>query len=150
MKSAITFRWSAFLVCLALVFALATLPAVGAAQAPRIQQAPARPITSVAGADLYTAYCAVCHGRSGDGKGPAAAAFKTPPTDLTLLARQSGGKYPKLKVLRMIGGEDREVPAAHGSPDMPIWGDVFAKLHSSDPALRISNLVGYLETLQVK
>jgi hypothetical protein len=50
----------------------------------------------------------------------------------------------------MISGEDREVPAAHGSPDMPIWGDVFAKLHSSDPSLRISNLVGYLETLQVK
>ena len=42
----------------------------------------------------------------------------------------------------------------HGDSDMPAWGDVFAKSRESagpeNAAARISTLVKYLESLQVK
>ena len=42
----------------------------------------------------------------------------------------------------------------HGGPDMPVWGDVFARSGDvSDPAIvqaRIKALVAYLEGIQVK
>ncbi len=40
-------------------------------------------IESMYGPDLYRLYCATCHGRDGKGNGPAAAALKVPPPDLT-------------------------------------------------------------------
>jgi mono/diheme cytochrome c family protein len=46
----------------------------------------------VSGEGLYRMYCAVCHGRTGRGDGPAAIELKTPPRDLTTLARRHDGK----------------------------------------------------------
>jgi hypothetical protein len=49
----------------------------------------------------------------------------------------------------VIQGADAE--AAHGSRDMPIWGNVFRTM--DDPALikmRLDNLTNYLESLQRK
>ena len=39
---------------------------------------------------------------------------------------------------------------AHGTADMPVWGAVFRSLDPSDTltAIRIENLVKYLESLQ--
>ncbi len=51
-------------------------------------------IYSVRGPDLYHAHCAACHGSDGKGNGPAAAALKTKPADLTVLAKNNGGKFP--------------------------------------------------------
>ena len=48
-------------------------------------------IDSIQGPALYTAYCAVCHGRTGRGDGPAAIELKTPPRDLATLARRHDG-----------------------------------------------------------
>ena len=63
-----------------------------------IQHVPMKPTSPVSGKEMYTNYCAVCHGTEGKGNGPAAEALKTPPSDLTVLSKKNGGKYPALKV----------------------------------------------------
>lgn len=46
------------------------------------------PVTfSLTGGEMYTTWCASCHGTSGKGDGPAASDLKTKPTDLTMLAK---------------------------------------------------------------
>jgi mono/diheme cytochrome c family protein len=105
----------------------------------------------VSGKEMYTAYCAVCHGTDGKGAGPAASALKTPPADLTLLSKNNGGKYPALKVTSAIRGTN-DLPA-HGSKDMPVWGELFWNLshgHESQVQQRVANLTHYIETLQAK
>jgi mono/diheme cytochrome c family protein len=100
---------------------------------------------------MYQTYCAVCHGKDGRGEGPAASALKVPPTDLTLLAQKNGGKYPTMKVVTTIRGE--EPLPAHGSKDMPIWGKLFWSMsggHESQVQQRVSNLNSYIESLQKK
>src|SRR5205807_6088800 len=84
------------------------------------------PITNApanSGKEMYTSYCAVCHGKTAKGDGPAASAMKTPPTDLTVLAQKNGGKYPSAHVAAVIRGQ--ETLASHGSQDMPVWGRLF-------------------------
>ncbi len=100
------------------------------------------------GEEIYQAVCAVCHGKTAQGGGPAAAALKRMVPDLTTLARQNGGEFPAARVLATLQGKG---PTSHGSEDMPMWGPIF-KSTSSDTqaALRISNLVGYLRSIQVK
>ena len=75
------------------------------------------------GKKLFVRHCSACHGSDGRGAGPAAAALKTAPPDLTQLRRTHEGKFPFLRVVEFIDGE-RPVPA-HGSREMPIWGHVF-------------------------
>lgn len=105
-----------------------------------------------AGKQLYLQYCASCHGTDGRGDGPAAAALKTPPTDLTTIAQRNGGKFDERQLMASIDGE--RFVAAHGSREMPVWGQVFdEELKSSRHAervrlLRAQVLVDYLRTLQ--
>ena len=119
---------------------------------PQVKTVPASRIESMGGSDLYRDFCAVCHGVDLKGRGPASAVLKIPPTDLTTLARQNGGKFPDLRVLRSIDGQDRSLMTlAHGTPDMPIWGQVFGKLIAEEGRkLAYSNLIGYIESAQVK
>ncbi len=102
------------------------------------------------GVDLYLRYCAVCHGKDGKGGGPAAAALKTAPTDLTGLAQSKGGKFPVGTVRQLLGGGSST--PAHGSEEMPIWGPVFRAMNpnQSIAKLRVDNLVRYLESIQAK
>lgn len=98
---------------------------------------------------MYKAYCASCHGVSGKGGGPAAAAMKRPPTNLTMLAVHNGGRFPAVRVFQSIEG-DASI-AAHGSRDMPVWGAAFRQMGGSDEAsvkLRVRNLVRYIESIQ--
>jgi mono/diheme cytochrome c family protein len=100
---------------------------------------------------MYKAYCAVCHGMTGKGNGPAAEALKVPPSDLTTLAKRNGGRYPSDHVRSAIEGDLRL--AAHGSKEMPVWGELFWRMsqgHSPEVQLRVSNLNQYIESLQVK
>ncbi|MGH9645161.1 MAG: hypothetical protein ACRD3Q_22385, partial [Terriglobales bacterium] len=92
-----------------------------------------------------------CHGVDGKGNGPAASALKVPPSDLTTLAARNGGKYPSLRVAAIIRGE--EVLAAHGSKDMPIWGNLFWSMSGGHEAVvqqRVTNLNKYIESIQKK
>jgi mono/diheme cytochrome c family protein len=72
------------------------------------------------GAGTYKEYCAVCHGKSGKGDGPAASALKVRPTDLTTLSRRHGGKYPDAYVVDVL--RNGVWLNAHGTSEMPIWG----------------------------
>jgi mono/diheme cytochrome c family protein len=121
------------------------------AQQKEIKHVPVKPTSAASGEQMYQTYCAVCHGKDGKGNGPAAEALKTAPTDLTHLAQSNGGKYPADKVSNTIRG-DQNI-AAHGTKDMPIWGNVFWHMsqgHQSEVQLRIANLDRYIESLQTK
>jgi hypothetical protein len=47
------------------------------------------------------------------------------PTDLTGIARSSGGRVDEAALARVISGE-QSVPE-HGTREMPVWGMVFAE-----------------------
>ena len=133
---------------LALVAAVILVPMLLAE--PGIKRVPAHPTTALSGQALFHEYCAVCHGVDAKGGGPAAAALLVKPDDLTQIARKNGNKYPEVKVQRIINGEDEVT--AHGSRDMPVWGEIFRHMSSNQDlgAVRIYNLVKYLEQIQAK
>jgi mono/diheme cytochrome c family protein len=123
----------------------------GPLAAQTVKRETARPIVSILGADNFDEYCAVCHGMDGKGRGPAAPAMKMPMPDLTKLTSRNGGAFSHSDVERAILGKGSPTPA-HGSEEMPIWGQVFRSF-DQDPsvrALRITNLVKYIEKLQQK
>ena len=126
------------------------VPILLVAQSTVIKQIPVRTTRTLEGPDLYAEYCAVCHGKDGKGGGPAAAALKKEPADLTQLARKNGGKFDELRVLGVINGSD--VVASHGSRDMPIWGNVFASMTTNEGLrkIRINALVQHVATMQAK
>ena len=110
-------------------------------------------IPSLAGQDLFSFYCATCHGAEAKGNGPVASALKTPPPDLTRLARRNGGSFPRGRVVQFVAGGGTTLRGAHGSNEMPVWGPIFRALDPSDERLaliRIENVVQYLESIQVK
>jgi mono/diheme cytochrome c family protein len=126
---------------------------VVAAQEPKTQiKHEAAPSTSPAsGKDMFVNYCASCHGRDAKGDGPAAAALKSLPADLTTLAKRNGGKYPSDKVTAILRGQTKLAP--HGDQEMPVWGPVFWHMsqgHEEQVQQRIANLNKYIESLQVK
>ena len=103
------------------------------------------------GKQMFHSYCAPCHGAEGRGNGPAAAALKTPPVDLTVLARNNHGKYPDTHVIAVLQFGS-ELPA-HGSVNMPVWGPIFRGMNmanSQEKDRRMGNLARYLEHIQVK
>lgn len=124
------------------------LMALGAAAQTRIEKVPPVATSAASGKEMFTAYCAVCHGAAGLGDGPAARALKKAPANLTQLAAKNGNKFPDAVVARYISGED--TVAAHGSRDMPIWGAVFHSMESDSSVdrLRIRNLTDYVKSLQ--
>ena len=130
---------------------MACLAVFGASQQKEVRHVPVKPTSPASGPEMYTSYCAVCHGLDGKGNGPAAEALKVPPPDLTVLARKNGGKYPSDHVTSAIQG-DLHMPA-HGSKEMPVWGNLFwgmSQGHSSEVQLRVGNLNKYIESLQAK
>ena len=106
------------------------------------------------GKELFHQYCSVCHGVDAKGNGSlydsrsADKSVRVPPADLTLLSQRNAGKFPAAHVREAIYSKG-PIPA-HGTPDMPTWGDVFSNL-KSDPKLietRVRNLTAYIESLQ--
>jgi mono/diheme cytochrome c family protein len=125
--------------------------AAPAQTAPTVKHVPITNAASNSGIEMFNSYCAVCHGKDGKGSGPAASAMKTPPTDLTLLAKKDGGKYPASHVAAVIRGQ--ATTPSHGSQDMPVWGPLFSSIsqgHEGQVQQRITNLVTYIESLQAK
>ena len=120
------------------------------AQEPKIATVGAVPTSPASGKEMFRSYCGSCHGADGKGGGPAASALKNKPTDLTLLAKANGGKFPSLRVMNSIKDGSQ---AGHGSKDMPVWGPILSSVSSNDRGVvdqRVGNLVGYIESIQVK
>lgn len=115
---------------------------------PAIEKVPLSPTSLASGKQMFTHYCAACHGPSGKGDGPAAVSLKKAPRDLSRLAHDNGGKYPAAHVAATLGIEECCV---HGSKVMPVWGPLLSSVSDSqaEVQLRIANLVKYIETLQV-
>lgn len=70
----------------------------------------------------YESKCASCHGLSGKGDGEMHKHLINAPTDLTLLAKQSGGAFPTQLVWLTIDGRTEKDIGPHGSREMPVWG----------------------------
>ncbi|HST10883.1 MAG TPA: cytochrome c [Terriglobales bacterium] len=148
MQASKWFGLSAVILALAMI---AMAQQAAPSQEKVIKHAPVKPTSAASGQEMYSSYCAVCHGLDGKGAGPAASALKVPPSDLTALAAQNGGKYPSLHISSVLRGE-AETPA-HGSKDMPVWGPLFRHLslgHDAEVQQRIANLNQYIDSIQKK
>lgn len=116
-----------------------------------IKHVPLERTNAASGQQMFSSYCAVCHGTDGKGNGPAATALKVPPTNLTELATKGNGKYPSLHVTAVIRGQ-ADLPA-HGNQEMPVWGPLFRRIsqgNDGEVQQRIANLNQYIESLQKK
>jgi mono/diheme cytochrome c family protein len=133
------------------VLAAALLVSMGYAQSSTNATITVKKTTATSGQQMYFNYCASCHGVNGKGDGPAAAALKMPPTDLTALSRNNHGEFPETHIVTVLE-YGSEIPS-HGSAGMPVWGPILGKIETVNPQvkqLRISNLIRYLKTLQAK
>jgi len=72
---------------------------------PEIKKVPPIYTDPSSGKGMYMAYCASCHGADGKGNGPAAAALKVAPTNLTQLAAKNGGTFPDAHIMQVIKGD---------------------------------------------
>jgi mono/diheme cytochrome c family protein len=107
----------------------------------------------------YNSHCAFCHGPEGKGDGPSANMLRTKVADLTVLQKSNKGVFPFKRTYEVIDG--REAVTAHGSRDMPVWGEVYSR-EAADwnlpPGInqeafvraRILALVEYISRLQEK
>ncbi|MDA9412296.1 MULTISPECIES: c-type cytochrome [unclassified Bradyrhizobium] len=120
------------------------------------------------GKSEFQSSCASCHGADARGKGPVSNQLRTPPADLTMLAKNNNGVFPADAIYETIEGM-KTVPA-HGSREMPIWGERFNPIvnlpHYVDPSYwekagpeknpevvvrkRILSVVDYLSRIQQK
>jgi mono/diheme cytochrome c family protein len=100
----------------------------------------------------FVRYCSACHGSEGRGNGPATAALRSPPADLTRIAQRRGGHFPVTEITAYIDGRS-EVPA-HGSRDMPVWGERFGEIVGHDllgetvVRSHLQLLIAYLQAIQ--
>lgn len=112
---------------------------------------PVNKTSAASGKQMFTNYCAPCHGVNGKGQGPVASQLKTVPSDLTLLSKNNSGQFPDKHVVGILQfGKD--VPS-HGSATMPVWGPILGSMNRTTPQdknLRISNLIRYLNSIQEK
>ncbi len=118
---------------------------------PAAAQQPARVDASEAamGQVIFMRYCAACHGREGRGDGPVAPGLVKKPVDLTALAAKNSGTFPFDKVAKSIDG--RETGRAHGTPDMPVWGEVFGKTTGTEsPTVEgaVKRITNYVWSIQ--
>src|SRR6056297_1377714 len=76
------------------------LYAVGATLACLILLGACTPTSSDSGSEIFSAYCASCHGRDARGDGVLAGELPAPPPDLTQLAAGNGGVFPSSRVMQ--------------------------------------------------
>jgi mono/diheme cytochrome c family protein len=97
---------------------------------------------------LFMTYCSTCHGTTGRGDGPSAEEYRHRPADLTQFAKQNGGVFNDARLHRIIDGRTVK---AHGTMEMPVWGDAFKwRLGLDEGAIRarIEAIVRYVESIQ--
>jgi mono/diheme cytochrome c family protein len=134
---------------------LATVAVVISLAAPADVLASGSAVSSAvqqAGRDYYAEACASCHGMDGRGAGPVAASLTIKPPDLTTMAARRKGQYPYDELASYIDG--RKDIVAHGSREMPVWGERFAEDQPKDPQQdriihgKVLMLLVYLESIQ--
>jgi mono/diheme cytochrome c family protein len=113
---------------------------------PKVKMEPAKPIPASDAKEMFESYCAPCHGVSGKGDGPAAAALNPRPADLTQFAKRRKGVFSAKDFEDKLNG--MAMAPAHGSTAMPVWGPTFRQF--GNEVLRVANLRKYVEALQVK
>jgi mono/diheme cytochrome c family protein len=108
-----------------------------------------------AGKDDYDSHCAACHGSNGATQGSYARFLNVNIPNLTTLSKRNGGVFPYSQVYETIDG--RLAPPAHGTRDMPIWGQEFSykkrPLNPNSEAFvraKINALVLYIHRLQAE
>jgi mono/diheme cytochrome c family protein len=130
-----------------ILFGVLAAPALSAQTQPAPQLPTAARVSD--GAQLFRNHCATCHGTTGHGNGPMAAALRKPPADLTKFALRNGGVFPAERLRRIIDG--RDVPS-HGDRNMPVWGMTLRTSRDSggydSVESRIDALVRYIQSLQ--
>src|SRR5262245_4325638 len=113
------------------------------------------------GAVDFENFCAACHGKDARGNGPVAMELRTTPPSLRKLAARRNGVFDVNEIVKIIDG--RDMPRAHGTPEMPIWGSLFrfvAELSGilqsdiedseKDAQDHVQDIAKYLETIQEK
>ena len=110
-------------------------------------------LTATEKRDLYDRLCASCHGPEGRGDGPVAKDLIVRPANLSTLAARHGGTFPREKVVNTLSGQLRV--AAHGTREMPVWGQRLAPGESPaaaaaqlEQARMITGLTDYVASLQ--
>jgi mono/diheme cytochrome c family protein len=109
-------------------------------------------LADYSGEEIFTKYCAACHGESGRGDGPVARSLAAVVPDLTAISRRYGG-FPTNLVRDTIDGRGIRIDA-HGTRTMPVWGyefwieeggDVTAEREMKDV---VAKLVDYIRSIQ--
>lgn len=104
------------------------------------------------GQEMYDQLCAVCHGVTGKGDGPAAPALENAVPDLTQFGAEAGGSY-HAQLESVISGLNRDVHK--DIVGMPLWfrefqyvrRDKFGHPRTMYANLKIHSLAEYVEEL---
>jgi hypothetical protein len=110
--------------------------------------------SDLSGRDLFATNCAICHGPTGKGDGPAAPSLQTQAPDLTKIADRRDGVWPMLDVMAIIDGYTKRTNPRAGMPIIPALTE--GPMVDFDPgngiavatSARLLALVNYLETIQ--
>jgi len=99
----------------------------------------------------FLRYCASCHGLDGLGDGPVAKSLITPPISLRKLGDKYGVPLPAHRIAELIDG--RDTPRAHGTHEMPVWGERLYELGQGERGEYgigevIGKIIAYLNTIQ--
>lgn len=109
-------------------------------------------LSDYSGEELFSRFCASCHGEQAHGDGPVARSLNTAVPDLTRI-RARYGEFPAMLVRDTIDGRGIDT-RAHGTRAMPVWGYQFWVEEGGDvvaqKAVReaIAKLVDYLGSVQ--
>lgn len=101
----------------------------------------------------YAENCVACHGPGGRGNGPAAVGMTPAPSDLTMLAAENGGVFPKTRVMGQLvgytmGRSESHMPVFEALREGPVvMYDDGSGQRVATPA-RLVALADYLQTLQ--
>ena len=104
------------------------------------------------GHEMYDQLCAVCHGETGRGDGPAVPALSNPVPDLTQFSAETGSKY-HAQLESVISGNSRSVHK--DTVGMPLWftefqyvrRDKFGHPRTTYANLKVHSVAEYVEEL---
>jgi mono/diheme cytochrome c family protein len=109
-------------------------------------------LADYSGEEIFSRFCASCHGDMARGDGPVARSLGVMVPDLTKISQRYGG-FPTQLVRDTIDGRGERIDA-HGSRTMPVWGYEFWIEEGGDVTAQqemrktIAKLVDYLRSIQ--